>query len=164
MTIGTLGNLTPEESAALTVVAKSFALLRRSSERNISAHAHLTRAQFEILSNLASSPEGLRMYELADQLVLSRSTLTYHVTQLEEQGLVVREGSSSNQRAVVAMITQAGLSRVRELRAAHAAIIRSHFIANFTPEELAIVTAGFQRVVDSFGVDTSDIDRKFREL
>lgn len=146
----TPSDLTPEENAALTAVAQSFGLLRRAAERNLSEHGQMTRVQFEILNNLAKAPEGLRMYELADRLVISRSGLTYQVKQLETAGLLVREGGSEGQRAVSARITDAGRTLLVERRAAYTRVIRTHFIDRFTPEELATVTTAFTRVVESF--------------
>lgn len=157
-------DLSPHEMAALRAVGKSFALLRREAERNVAAQSNMTRAQFEILGNLAAAPDGLRMFELADQLVLSRSTLTYHVTQLVDAGLVTREGGTPTQRAVVVQITQAGVELTRKLRNSNTDIIRKHFINSFSAEELAIVTAGFERVVESFGDAAADIRPRPHDL
>lgn len=145
--------LTPEENAALAAVAKSFGLLRRAAERNLAEHGELTRVQFEILNQLCNAQEGLRMYELADRLVVSRSGLTYQVKQLEKAGLLTREEGADGQRSVSARITDAGRELLTIRRAAYAQLIRSHFIDRFTPEELATVTAAFTRVVESFGTE-----------
>ncbi|MDF1489733.1 MarR family winged helix-turn-helix transcriptional regulator [Tessaracoccus caeni] len=144
-------DLTTEESAALAAVAKSFGLLRRAAERNLAEHGELTRVQFEILSNLLGAPSGLRMFELADRLVVSRSGLTYQVKQLEKAGLLIREEGADGQRSVSARITDAGRELLTVRRAAYAQLIRSHFIDSFTPDELATVTTAFTRVVESFG-------------
>lgn len=151
MAAGTPNDLSPIEAEALHAVATSVALLRRAAERTLASHGGLTRTQFELLRRLAGAPEGLRMFELADQLVLSRSTLTYHVAQLAEEGLVVREGGTSTQRAVRARITTAGRDLLGELKHAHTAVMKEHFIDSFSPEELATVAEGFTRVVRSFG-------------
>ncbi len=148
-------DLSDTETAALAAVAKGYGLLRRAADRNLAAHSGLTRAQYEILTNLSASPDGLRMFELADAVVLSRSTLTYHVTQLEELGLATREGGSKNQRAVSARITDAGTNLIEHLRSTHIDLLRTHFFASFTPEELAVVTAGFTRVEESFAADAA---------
>lgn len=152
-------DLSPEESAALTAVAQGVALLRRAAERNLAARSDMNRPRFEVLRQLRDAPEGLRMFELADRLVLSRSTLTHHLTALEKSGLAVREGGTSTQRAVRAKITDAGVALVDELRTAHAELIRTHFIGCFTPDELALVTAGFTRVAESFGDEAATLAR-----
>lgn len=147
--------LTAEERAALTAVAKSFGLLRRAAERNLAEHGELTRVQFEILNNLLDAPEGLRMFELADRLVVSRSGLTYQVKQLEKAGLLIREEGAEGQRSVSVRVTEEGRELLMIRRAAYAQVIRSHFIDSFTPEELATVTAAFTRVVESFATECS---------
>ena len=77
-------DLSADEHAAMAAVGKSFSLLRRAADRKLSAHEGLTRAQFEIFGYLTHTPEGLRMFELADRLTLSRSTMTHHVNHLGE--------------------------------------------------------------------------------
>ena len=58
--------------------------LDRVIEQQLRQDAGLSHAQYEILSRLASAPAGrLRMSELADVIIVSRSGLTYQVTQLE---------------------------------------------------------------------------------
>ena len=143
-------DLSPDEHAAMRVVGKSIALLRRETDRRLGSSEGLTRAQFEILGHLSHSPEGLRMFELADHLTLSRSTMTHHVNHLESLGLVVREGGTPENRAVSAKITDAGATLVRDRRDAYAGLIRKHFIDNFTPDELKVVIAGFTKVAASF--------------
>lgn len=153
-------DLSAEEQAAMRVVGKSIALLRREVDRKLGSAEGLTRAQFEILGHLSHSPDGLRMFELADMLTLSRSTMTHHVNHLEKLKLVTKEGGTSENRAVSAKITDAGLTMVHERRHGYAALIRKHFIDNFTPEELTIVTAGFTKVADSFGEDSAAFDAR----
>ena len=140
--------------------AESFSLLRRAADRKLSAHEGLTRAQFEILGYLTHTPEGLRMFELADRLTLSRSTMTHHVNHLEKHGLVTKEGGTPECRAVSARVTDAGQTIVRERRDAYAQLIRKHFISNFTPEELKIVTSGFTKVAASFGEESAAFDER----
>lgn len=152
-------DLSPAESAALTAVAQGVALMRRAAERNLAARSDMNRPRFEVLRQLRDAPDGVRMFELADRLVLSRSTLTHHLTELEKAGLAVREGGTATQRAVRARITDAGVALVDELRSAHAELVRTHFIECFTPEELALVAAGFSRVVESFGDEASTLAR-----
>ncbi|HMR47725.1 MAG TPA: MarR family transcriptional regulator [Arachnia sp.] len=155
MTDASAHELTPQEEAALAAVAQSFALLRRAAERNLSEHGQMSRVQFEILNHLAKAPDGLRMYELADLLVVSRSGLTYQAKQLEKAGLLVRDGGDDGQRAVSARITDAGRELMLERREAYITLIRSHFIDRFTPEELQTVTEAFTRVVESFTAECS---------
>jgi DNA-binding MarR family transcriptional regulator len=129
---------------------KGTATLRRATDRLMAEHGGLTRVQLEILSHLSREEQGLRMYELADRMVHSRSGLTYQVSQLEKKGLVLREHGAANERAVVARITEEGATVRASLVTQHRGMIRDHFVALLEPEELATVADAMRRVIGSF--------------
>src|ERR1700709_1017692 len=89
-------------------------LLRRSVERQLRETADLTYVQFKVLARLGlDSPTGsLRMTELADEVVYSRSGLTYQAGQMENAGLVERQPSPDDDRGVILSITDAGRARL----------------------------------------------------
>ena len=78
------------------------ALLRHRVEQQLRAAADLTYVQFKVLARLGlDSPTGsLRMTELADEVVYSRSGLTYQAGQMENAGLVERGPSPDDDRGV----------------------------------------------------------------
>ncbi|MFI5079814.1 MAG: MarR family winged helix-turn-helix transcriptional regulator, partial [Streptosporangiales bacterium] len=82
--------------------------LDRVIEQQLRRDAGLSHAQYEILSRLESAGGQLRMSELADVIIVSRSGLTYQVTQLERAGLVRREKDATDERGVLAMLTADG--------------------------------------------------------
>lgn len=142
--------LSDSDAAFLAAISKGYALLRRASQRNLAAHADLNRAQFEVLEHLSNHPDGLRMYELANLLVLSRGTLTYHLSALEQKGLATRDGGTTSRRAVRARITEEGLQLLHHLRASYAQLLRDHLFDGFSPEAIAATTEGFNNVIASF--------------
>src|SRR5262245_18730630 len=74
-------------------------LVARRLERQLKEDAGLSHTQYEILVQLSASPSGsLRMTDLADRLITSKSGLTYQVTQLERAGLVGRRSCPSDVR------------------------------------------------------------------
>lgn len=86
-------------------------------------------ATFDVLSNLSEAPNGeLRMSELADQSLFSRSRLSYTVGQLEARGLVNRRTDPDDRRGVTAVITPDGLAHHRKLAITHLDGIRQHFL------------------------------------
>lgn len=142
-------NLTEAESAAVNAVVKSMSMVRRASERNLMRLGNLNRAQFEVLLKLYDEG-GQRMYQLADHLGLSRSTLTYHVGVLLKEGFVSREGGTAQRRAVTISITETGREFVDRTRSEHAKLLKEHFLKQFNSAELEIITAGCRRVIESF--------------
>ena len=137
-----------EEFRAYAALIASSTLLQRAVERNLREQAELTQVQFEILMNLSNAGDsGIRMAQLADALIVSRSGLSYQVAQLESRGWITRERSADDERGVVARITPEGERMRRRVYAGHIDIVRSAFLDAVGPGELATLTTALERVV-----------------
>ena len=137
-----------EEFRAYAALIASSTLLQRAVERNLREQAELTQVQFEILMNLSNAGDsGIRMAQLADALIVSRSGLSYQVAQLESRGWITRERSVDDERGVVARITPEGERMRQRVFAGHIEIVRSAFLDAVEPGELATLTAALERVV-----------------
>ena len=137
-----------EEFRAYAALIASSTLLQRAVERNLREQADLTQVQFEILMNLSNAGDsGIRMAQLADALIVSRSGLSYQVAQLESRGWITRERSVDDERGVVARITPEGERMRQRVFAGHIEIVRSAFLDAVEPGELATLTAALERVV-----------------
>ena len=140
--------VSPEEFRAYSALIASSTLLQRAVERNLREQADLTQVQFEILMNLATAGDaGIRMAQLADALIVSRSGLSYQVAQLESRGWITRERSADDERGVVAHITPEGERMRQGVFAGHVDIVRSAFLDAVEPGELATLTETLERVV-----------------
>jgi DNA-binding MarR family transcriptional regulator len=141
--------ITDEEFRAYAALIASSTLLQRVVERNLREQAELTQVQFEILMNLSIAGDaGIRMAQLADALIVSRSGLSYQVAQLESRGWITRKRSADDERGVVAHITPAGERMRRRVFGGHVDVVRSAFLDVVEPAELATLTAALQRVVE----------------
>ncbi len=139
--------ISPEEFRAYAALIASSTLLQRAVERNLREQADLTQVQFEILMNLSNAGDsGIRMAQLADALIVSRSGLSYQVAQLESRGWITRERSADDERGVVARITPDGERMRQHVFAGHVDIVRSAFLDAVEPGELATLTAVLERV------------------
>jgi DNA-binding MarR family transcriptional regulator len=137
-----------EEFRAYAALIGSSTLLQRAVERNLREQAELTQVQFEILMNLSNAGDsGIRMAQLADALIVSRSGLSYQVAQLESRGWITRERSADDERGVVARITPEGERMRQRVYAGHIDIVRRAFLDAVEPAELATLTAALERVV-----------------
>ena len=140
--------VSPEEFRAYSALIASSTLLQRAVERNLREQADLTQVQFEILMNLATAGDaGIRMAQLADALIVSRSGLSYQVAQLESRGWITRERSTDDERGIVARITPEGERMRQRVFAGHVDIVRSAFLDAVEPDELATLTDVLERVV-----------------
>lgn len=109
---------------------------------------------YDVLRKVSEAPGGrIRMRDLADEVLLSRSWLTRRVDQLERAGLLARERAEGDGRAVIAVLTEGGWTRYREMEQVHAASIRRHFSAHVSPDEVPVIAAVFQRMGDAAWAD-----------
>lgn len=104
-------------------------------------HEHdLSLADYEILSTLSEAPcRRLRMSELADRALVSRSRLTHHVSRMEAEGLVTREACPTDRRGAFAVLTDDGMARVEEAAPTHVAGVRRMFVDRLSGSDLPAV-------------------------
>jgi DNA-binding MarR family transcriptional regulator len=101
-----------------------------------------------VLLQLAEAPDRrLRMAELADRVLLSRSGLTRLIDRLQAEGLVRREPSPEDARGTFTVLTREGLGRLRAAAPVHLAGIRKHWLAHFSDDELRQLGVLLGRVV-----------------
>jgi DNA-binding MarR family transcriptional regulator len=131
-----------DELAAWRGFLRSHATVTRSLERELLATHQLSLAAYDVLVQLAEAPgRELRMTDLADAVLLSRSGVTRLVERMERTGLVSRCRSASDGRGVVAGLTDAGLRRLRAASGTHLDGIVRHFVDRLAPEQLMAMRA-----------------------
>jgi DNA-binding MarR family transcriptional regulator len=119
---------------------RAHARLTRLMETDLVREQNLSLASYDVLVQLAEAPEcKLRMTDLADALLLSRSGVTRLVGRLEQIGLVARCRAAGDGRGVVAELTARGLDRLRTARATHLAGIGRHFAGRLDPVQLELL-------------------------
>jgi DNA-binding MarR family transcriptional regulator len=128
-----------DHMAAVTSVMRVQQLLLSRIEETLKPYG-LTFAAFEALRLLAFSRRGsLPMGKMGERLMVHPASVTNAITRLEQRGLVERRLSPDDRRVVLATITDAGQSLVRE---ATVALNQASFgLPGLTPEEAAAVTA-----------------------
>lgn len=136
--------LDPAEMKAWLAFLEVSHLLERAIEQQLRQDADLSHAQYEILTRLEAAGGGrLRMSELADVIVVSRSGLTYQISQLEKAGLVRREKCPSDERGILAILTPAGRDALTRAAPGHLRVVRENLIDALTPAQRAALAEGF---------------------
>jgi DNA-binding MarR family transcriptional regulator len=132
--------------AAWRAFVSTTHLLERRIEEQLKSAAGLTHPQYEVLVRLADAPgQQMRMSELARVVVASKSALTYQITQLEKAGLVQRSACPSDERGVLAGITEAGLECLRRVAPGHLDVVRTYLIDKLSREELESMTTAMRK-------------------
>ncbi|MFF7633697.1 MarR family winged helix-turn-helix transcriptional regulator [Kitasatospora sp. NPDC008050] len=139
--------LDEQEMAAWRGFLAASNLVARRLEQQLKDEAGLSHTQYEILVHLSAMPEGaLRMTELAERLITSKSGLTYQVAQLEKAGLVGRRSCASDVRGVVAYLTETGQEALRAAAPGHVAAVRAALIDVLDREQLVAVAEALGEV------------------
>ncbi|GAA1968426.1 MarR family winged helix-turn-helix transcriptional regulator [Kitasatospora viridis] len=129
--------LNETEMQAWTGFLETYDLLSRLVDRQLREDGGVTQVQYEILTRINEGPNRRRrMTELADLMVCSRSGLTYQVGQLVKAGLLVRETDSSDERGVLAILTDAGAALLEGAAPGHLQTVRDGFIDVLTEEQV----------------------------
>ena len=117
-------------------------------EHELAQAKQLPLSSYDVLLALVAAPNRrLRMHELAQAVVLSRSGLTRLVDRLEQEGLLRRDRTGSDRRATYAVLTLKGFRAFRSAWPIYAQGIREHFIHYLTEEELLTLTHMLERVL-----------------
>jgi DNA-binding MarR family transcriptional regulator len=103
---------------------------------------------YEVLMYLGDAEDGqMRMGELADRLLLSRSGITRLVDRLQREGLVERHRCRDDGRGYFAALTPAGRDKLNAARADHLAGVRRRFLARLEPGELEALSRIWARLL-----------------
>ena len=107
----------------------------------------LPLSSYEVLMYLGDADgERLRMSELADRLLLSRSGITRLVDRLEGQGMIARERCSDDGRGYFALLTDSGRAKLAAARPDHLAGVRRHFVDQLDREQLDALAGIWQHL------------------
>ncbi|MBE7196178.1 MAG: MarR family transcriptional regulator, partial [Gordonia polyisoprenivorans] len=133
--------LTPEQQRAWRAYIESSKVLLDALDRQLQREADMPHAYFEVLVRLSEAPgRALRMSELADITLSSRSRLSHAVARLEERGWVVREDCPTDRRGQIAVLTDAGYDVLVGAAPSHVETVRDYVIDGLSAEQLEQLT------------------------
>jgi MarR family 2-MHQ and catechol resistance regulon transcriptional repressor len=110
-------------------------LTRELSAALLATHG-LTINDYGCLLLLSRAPEGMRRIDLANELQLSPSGITRLLDRLEDQGLVGKGECKEDARVSYAILTDAGLTKLKEAAPQHVGDIERRFASVLSEEEM----------------------------
>jgi DNA-binding MarR family transcriptional regulator len=141
--------LDPVQLGAYFALTEVAGLLRHAVEQQLREAGDLSYVQFQLLARLRGAPEGrLRMTDLADGVVLSRSGLTYQAGLLEKAGLVTRTPSPDDERSITVAITDAGRELVGKVLPGHAEVVARMLFQPLSPDDVEALAGLLQPVLE----------------
>ena len=132
---------------AWSSLLRAHATLIRRLDTDLEGETGLALADFDVLAQLAGAHGELRMTELADRVLISRSGMSRRVARLVDEGLVRRDKAGTDARGVVVGLTEAGMARLAETAPVHARGISELFVAQLDDQEVALLERALNKVI-----------------
>jgi len=145
-------NLTERELRAWRGMLRVHSALTKALDAQLEAEHGLPLSHYEVLVYLAAAPERrMRMSELAESILLSRSGLTRLVDRLEREGLIMRQTCAHDARGAFAALTDAGAEQLAVARRTHLAGVRALFLDHLSEEEQELLGELWARMLPGVG-------------
>jgi DNA-binding MarR family transcriptional regulator len=142
------GTLSDRELQAWRGMLRVHSALTKALDAQLEAEHGLPLSSYEVLLFLADAPgRKMRMSELAESILLSRSGLTRLVDRLEREGLIARETCDQDARGSYAKLTAAGARKLAAARATHLAGVRALFLEHLGAEEQELLGGLWARIL-----------------
>lgn len=142
----------PEALEVWRLFLRAHATVIRELESELVLERGLPLSFYDVLVQLVEAPEHrLRMTELADRVMLSRSGLTRLVDRLVRDGLVERQACEGDARGTFTVLTGAGLQRLREAAPIHLRGVEEHMTSRLSDAELAELGTLMARLLEHNG-------------
>ena len=125
---------------------EAHASLMRQLESELEQETGLPLADFDVLAQLARAGGELRMSDLANRALISRSGMTRRVSHLVDDGLVARGRTEKDARGVCVVLTEKGLARLAETAPVHLRGIARFFTGRLNDKELAVLERALRKV------------------
>ena len=103
---------------------------------------------YDALVHLEESPEGLRMNELAERILYSKSGFTRVVDRMEDTGLVRRVRPENDRRSILVTLTDEGRQAMEQARRHHRHAVEQHFSRHLSDTDIKALTRAFEKVSD----------------
>lgn len=141
--------LSPAQQQMWRNYLDSTRLLLRALDRQLVVDADITLADYEVLALLSEAPERrMRMSELADVTVTTRSGATRVVSRLADAGWVQRVACDEDKRGSYAELTDAGATKLGSAGPGHVQAVLSRLFDQLSPREVELFTHAYARIRD----------------
>ena len=101
---------------------------------------------YDVLVHLEESPDGIRMNELAERILYSKSGFTRVIDRMEEAGFVERVRPADDRRSILVVLTAKGTDTMEEARRHHRDGIEQHFSHHLSEADIKALTRALEKV------------------
>ena len=148
--------LNPTEMKAWRRYILASRRLLEALDSDLDSH-DLSMPDYEILVQLSDAPDrSMRMSELAEKALLSRSRLSHRMKVMEKAGWVKREACPIDKRGYFAVMTAKGWKAIVAAAPDHVDSVRSRFVDHLSKADQAALAEIFERVSESLRKELKD--------
>ena len=120
--------------------------LLEALDDDLAAH-DISMSDYEVLAQLSEAPDRrMRMSELADVAMISRSRLSHRIKVMEKAGWVKREACPIDKRGYFAVMTPKGWKAIVAAAPDHVASVRERFLDALDKSDQKVLAEIFERV------------------
>jgi len=145
-----LSPLNGAEEAVARELGRLIVVLPRMLDADLQRAKRMSLSEYSALRHLSETPSRrMRMSELAAACDMSLSGMTRLAGKLESDGLVQRVRYERDARGLEAVLTDAGLARLREAWPAHLDSVRRHIFDHLTDIDMRKLATALKAVNES---------------
>lgn len=131
------GDISDEEQSVWRTLLRAQVRASSHLQADLLEEHELALGSYDVLMHLGETEDGrLRMNDLADRVLLSRSGLTRLVDRLQRDGLVSRETCASDARGLFAVLTAQGRARLDAATPTYRRGVREYVMSRLDANEL----------------------------
>lgn len=101
---------------------------------------------YDVLVHLEETPEGIRMNELAERILYSKSGFTRVIDRMEEAEVVRRVRPEHDRRSILVVLTDKGTETMEHARRHHRHGIEQHFSQHLTNADVNALTRALEKI------------------
>ena len=141
-----LSSPSPERLRAWRLYFESALALIDVLDAELERDAGIPMRWYDALVQLEETPGGLRMNELAERILYSKSGFTRVVDRLEEAGLVQRVRPENDRRSILVVLTDEGRNTMEQARRHHRHGIEQHFSSHLADTDIKALTRSLEKL------------------
>ena len=141
-----LSSPSPERLRSWRLFFESALALLDVLDAELEQAAGIPQRWYDVLVHLEEWPDGIRMNELAERILYSKSGFTRVVDRMEDAGLVRRVRPEHDRRSILVVVTDKGTETMERARRHHRDGIERHFSQHLTDADVKALTRSLEKV------------------
>src|SRR5690348_2652947 len=141
-----LSTPTPERLTSWRLYFESALALMSVLDAELERDAGIPMRSYDVLVHLEDARDGVRMNELAERILYSKSGFTRVVDRLEAEGLVRRVRPENDRRSILVVLTEQGRELLERARASHRRSIEQHFARHLSDADVKALTRALEKL------------------